>query len=384
MLPSLITAFDLTANAPVYSTFLGGSNAEEGHAIAVDASGTAYVGGTTWSSNFPTASPRQGTFGGGTLDAFVAKLTQAPSGYDETYAYDSVGNITLKGPTGAGKVYSYGTQSASCASGALTKRHAVINDGSTTYCYDANGNMLSGGNRTYQWDAENRPTSITAGGVSETYTYDADGERLKVVRGSTTTVYVAGLWEELIGGAVKSYYALNGTVVALRDSGANAVTYLHGDHLGSISLATNASGQGTPQYFGPWGARRAGGIAQTNRNYTGQYLDGTGLLYYHARYYDPVLGRFVSPDTLVPGVAPSIGGGGGALGRDTRSALRALTGQSIALVRRGPRRESGRRLHCNHRLPIRSSAGCRTCGCSYPTNTGHGLHRHAPCKIRRQ
>ena len=204
------------------------------------------------------------------------------------------------------------------------------------------------------------------------------------MRGSVSTVYLGGLWEEVAGGAVKSYYTLNGTVVALRDSGANAVTYLHGDHLGSISLATNASGQGTPQYFGPWGARRAGGIAQTSLNYTGQRLDGTGLLYYHARYYDPVLGRFVSPDTLVPGVAPSIGGGGGALGRDSGSALRALTGQSTALVRRGPRRESGRRLHCNHRLPIRSSAGCRTCGCSYPTNTGHGLHRHAPCKIRRQ
>lgn len=36
-------------------------------------------------------------------------------------------------------------------------------------------------------------------------------------------------------------------------------------------------------------------------NYTGQRLDSTGLLYYHARYYDPGLGRFVSPDTLVPG-----------------------------------------------------------------------------------
>ena len=103
------------------------------------------------------------------------------------------------------------------------------------------------------------------------------------------------------------------------------MSYLHGDHLGSVSLATTASGQGTPQYFGPWGARRAGGISQTNRNYTGQYLDGTGLLYYHARYYDPVLARFVSPDTLIPGVVPSIGGGGGALGRDPRSALRTLT-----------------------------------------------------------
>jgi RHS repeat-associated protein len=38
----------------------------------------------------------------------------------------------------------------------------------------------------------------------------------------------------------------------------------------------------------------------TTRNYTGQYRDDTGLLYYHARFYDPVLGRFISPDTVVP------------------------------------------------------------------------------------
>jgi RHS repeat-associated protein len=34
-------------------------------------------------------------------------------------------------------------------------------------------------------------------------------------------------------------------------------------------------------------------------NYTGQRKDDTGLLYYHARYYDPSLARFVSPDSIV-------------------------------------------------------------------------------------
>ena len=38
----------------------------------------------------------------------------------------------------------------------------------------------------------------------------------------------------------------------------------------------------------------------TDRTYTGQKQDGTGLLYYNARYYDPSLGIFLSPDTLVP------------------------------------------------------------------------------------
>jgi hypothetical protein len=73
---TFITAFNLSSNAPAYSTFLGGANDDQGNAIATDSSGAAYIAGTTYSANFPTASPRQGTFSGGTLDAFVAKLTQ--------------------------------------------------------------------------------------------------------------------------------------------------------------------------------------------------------------------------------------------------------------------------------------------------------------------
>jgi len=46
--------------------------------------------------------------------------------------------------------------------------------------------------------------------------------------------------------------------------------------------------------------RSSSGTLQTDRTYTGQKSDGTGLLYYNARYYDPALGTFLSPDTLVP------------------------------------------------------------------------------------
>ncbi|HEX6289924.1 MAG TPA: RHS repeat-associated core domain-containing protein [Herpetosiphonaceae bacterium] len=38
---------------------------------------------------------------------------------------------------------------------------------------------------------------------------------------------------------------------------------------------------------------------ETSLNFTGQRKDATGLLYYHARYYDPELGRFLSADTVV-------------------------------------------------------------------------------------
>jgi RHS repeat-associated protein len=39
----------------------------------------------------------------------------------------------------------------------------------------------------------------------------------------------------------------------------------------------------------------------TSIGYTGQHLDDTGLLYYHARYYDPGLARFISPDGVGAG-----------------------------------------------------------------------------------
>jgi RHS repeat-associated protein len=41
----------------------------------------------------------------------------------------------------------------------------------------------------------------------------------------------------------------------------------------------------------------------TDKQFTGQRLDGTGLYYYNARYYDPIIGRFISADTIVPNPA---------------------------------------------------------------------------------
>jgi hypothetical protein len=64
----------------VYSTFLGGSVFEVGNGIAADSAGSAYVTGTTQSSNFPTtASAFQPTFGGGSNDAFVTKFNATGS-----------------------------------------------------------------------------------------------------------------------------------------------------------------------------------------------------------------------------------------------------------------------------------------------------------------
>ncbi len=89
---------------------------------------------------------------------------------------------------------------------------------------------------------------------------------------------------------------------------AEEVVYLHGDHLGSVSSLTTAAGTLlSRQEFDPWGKVRSAGVVQTKVNYTGQRRDDTGLLYYHSRYYDASLARFVSPDSIVPGAAAGVG-----------------------------------------------------------------------------
>ncbi len=47
--------------------------------------------------------------------------------------------------------------------------------------YDANGNLLSDGARTYTYDAENRLASVTSGSTTVQFAYDADGKRIKKV-----------------------------------------------------------------------------------------------------------------------------------------------------------------------------------------------------------
>ena len=104
----------------LYSTYLGGSNTEEFLRIAVDSSGSAYVCGSTTSTNFPTVNPIQGAFaGGGTTargdgDIFVTKLNPAGTAFvystylggsggeqAEDIAVDSSGSAYLTGDTGS-------------------------------------------------------------------------------------------------------------------------------------------------------------------------------------------------------------------------------------------------------------------------------------------
>ncbi|MBI3872081.1 MAG: SBBP repeat-containing protein [candidate division Zixibacteria bacterium] len=73
---AFVTKLSAAGNALVYSTYLGGSDNDGGYGIAVDASGSAYVTGVTLSSDFPTQDPYDGSLDG-VYDAFVAELSAA-------------------------------------------------------------------------------------------------------------------------------------------------------------------------------------------------------------------------------------------------------------------------------------------------------------------
>ncbi len=216
--------------------------------------------------------------------------------YNQTYAYNAIGNITSY----AGNSYTYGS----------SKPHAVTAAYGNSYVYDAVGNQIT---RTISstayslvYDYENRLTQVKQGAaVLASFVYDADGNRVKGTVGITNTVYIAGLYE-YSGGVAKSYYTGPGGVVAMRSGG--TVYYLLSDHLNSTARIVNSAGaiQDT-NYFFPFGGNRGvafGGL--TTKRFTGQYHEssipgGEGLYYYNARWYDAKLGRFISADSLVPG-----------------------------------------------------------------------------------
>jgi hypothetical protein len=73
-----VTKINFSGTELLYSTYLGGAQADVGQGIKVDSSGSAYITGYTFSSDFPTQNPYQGSTAG-EPDAFVAKLDAAGS-----------------------------------------------------------------------------------------------------------------------------------------------------------------------------------------------------------------------------------------------------------------------------------------------------------------
>jgi RHS repeat-associated protein len=241
--------------------------------------------------------------------------------YNASYVYTHLGQL-WQGPLNAGSTqYQY----LYCSSSQPHQLTGLYPSGTTcsnlsgavySSSYDSWGNVIgrtySSTTATLSYDLLDHLTKWNVSSTNrELYVYDASGERVlrRTTTGSGTTmiVYAFGLEEHTYGGAGAHqsdtyYYNLGGRLLGALDS--SGTTFYMTDALGSVlasftNVASSAAVKGN-QVFGPYGTPPyAKGTINTAKGFTGQYNDGlTGLDYFNARYYDPVVGVFLSADTV--------------------------------------------------------------------------------------
>jgi RHS repeat-associated protein len=91
-------------------------------------------------------------------------------------------------------------------------------------------------------------------------------------------------------------------VPGLAQYSATGWEYFGQDRLGSVRTLLNPAGELTlARNYDPFGNGLAqGGVGSSGFGYTGEQTDASGLVYLRARYYNPVVGRFLTPDTIIP------------------------------------------------------------------------------------
>jgi len=174
--------------------------------------------------------------------------------------------------------------------------------------YDANGNTVTSGGRTFAYDSENHLTSMNNGGV--TIIYDGDGNRVSKTASGVTTLYLvddlnptgyAQVIEEVSGGAVQREYTyglqrINENQIV---SGTWTPSFYGYDGGGTVRQLTNLAAAVTDRYnYDAFGnLLNSSGTTPNNYLYRGEQYDPDLNLYYlRARYYNPLTGRFMSLD----------------------------------------------------------------------------------------
>jgi len=234
-------------------------------------------------------------------------------------AYDAYGNITFKSGLGS---YSYDFSE---------RPNAVIGAAGNSYQYDNNGNLISSTKdqtliREVVYTTFNKPSRIKENGEIIDYVYGPHQQKIKrIENGSKATIYVNSEFEATFNGnALEKVHYLGDFALHIEENVNGVVdeykVYLHRDHLGSIVAKSGASSDSGNDIewmaYNAWGER----VDQTwggqvfalsdyialgsNRGFTDhEHLDSVGLIHMGGRIYDPVLGRFMSPDPFVQ--APS-------------------------------------------------------------------------------
>ncbi|MFE7333196.1 RHS repeat-associated core domain-containing protein, partial [Streptomyces sp. NPDC057565] len=297
---------------------------------AADRRKTMTAGGQTTSYGFDkssiltsvTSGTQQVGFG---LDAVGREKTATmPGGITRTTGYDKTG--TIKAITYAQGASSIGDLNytrderglqtgltGSLANVALPaaedgtvfgKDNRITTYSGRSFTYDADGQLKTDGIRDYTWNARGQLTGLAKAGQNSSFGYDALGTRSTRTVGGTTNKFLTDgsnpLLEQNSSGDTTATVATSGLDEFLtRTENGTTQIYLT-DALGSVIGLANSDGTIATKYtYDPNGQPTVSGAASSNPyTFTGRENDGTGLLYYRDRYYDPETGRFISQDPI--------------------------------------------------------------------------------------
>jgi RHS repeat-associated protein len=185
-----------------------------------------------------------------------------------------------------------------------TNVYQSTNSGATrTLTYDPNGNLVSDGTRTFEWDARNQLLAVTVGTHRSEFTYDGLNRRVRQVEKENSSIQsdTRVLWCETVLCEERS---ADGSTVIRRafaqgeQVGGNA-RYFAADQLGSVHEVTDAAGNLMARYaFDPWGKRTlTSGTDITAVGFTGHYEHAaSGLTLTQFRAFDSNTGRWISAD----------------------------------------------------------------------------------------
>ncbi|WP_433572896.1 RHS repeat-associated core domain-containing protein [Streptomyces sp. CA-251247] len=253
----------------------------------------------------------------------IRTSTDAVAGLRTSYTYDSAGRFSYakeeKGSTltsswqycydMAGNLTSQGTESGCPRGTTYTVNDAqqiTAKNGSTAnWSYDKLGNETAGAStpeetRTAEkWSDHSQLTSLTVGGTTYAGQYGSTDQSERIRLGDTFFHNgPLGLSAKSTGGVDMGFNREPGGTLNSMTTGGTSYYYLT-DAIGSVVAVADESGAKVNAYsYSPRGVQRAGTSEQVPQPYrfAGGFQDPTGLYHYAARYYDPNLGRFTSPD----------------------------------------------------------------------------------------
>ena len=230
------------------------------------------------------------------------------------YAYNIHGNITKKDNISD---FRYGENAGP---------HAVTFANGKSYQYDKAGRMKGGTGRIIEYSAFGKPVYLSRDSYQTQIVYGPLEKRIRrmdIESGAlTTTTYIDKLYEKIespTGVEHRHYVSDFGIYVVDEAAQQSYNVYQHFDHIGSIAAKTDDRATSTTKLLAnePWGQRQdktwngqvypylTGAALKemtfgTNRGFTGhEHLDAVGLIHMNGRVYDPVLGRFISPDPWI-------------------------------------------------------------------------------------